>query len=632
MIGSEQNRSPPAAEPTDAQAVAYLDNALWSQLHEGAELAVYASAWLALQCQNIAGVFRAVLVLRAEHHEHMEPVAYWPKGRGATLGLSAAAEAALAEGRGVARARKPKPGEPGAVPDSCDVAYPIALDDEIIGVVALEIEPRPKEALAAVIRQLQWGAVWISSFFVRRMAGHDRAARGRLQLAIELFAATFERGRFHDAATAFATELATELDCERVTVGWRRRGACRVIAMSHSAHFDRRMKLLAAIGRAMDEAADQWSALVHPPSDDQEAVLHAHDELAALNGGNAILTTPMLIGDRAIGAVALERAATRPFGADELELVAALAALAAPTLEEKRRNDRGLIVKALSALGLQLGRLLGPAHLGRKLALALLAALAGFMTIAKGDYRVTADARLEGVVQRAIAAPFEGFIAEANVRAGDTVQAGQTLARLDARDLEIERLQWLSDRHRSLLEYDKALSAADRASLNITRAQVVQAEAQIALRDTQIARTVLSAPFDGIVVSGDLSQRIGDAVTRGELLFEIAPLDDYRVNLRVDEREIADVALGQHGQLALSAMPERALPLTVVRITPVSEQVEGRNVFIVEARIDGASGLARLRPGMEGVAKVAVDRRRLIWIWTYKIVDWTRLAIWRWWP
>jgi hypothetical protein len=32
------------------------------------------------------------------------------------------------------------------------------------------------------------------------------------------------------------------------------------------------------------------------------------------------------------------------------------------------------------------------------------------------------------------------------------------------------------------------------------------------------------------------------------------------------------------------------------------------------------------------VAKVAVDRRRLIWIWTYKIVDWTRLAIWRWWP
>lgn len=628
MIGSEQNRRASAGEET----VAYLDNALWSRLDDSEDLSVYAGAWLALQCQSIPDVYRAVLVLRAEHHEHMEPVAYWPPGRGATLGLSAAAEAALAEGRGVARARKPRGDEDEGAVDSCDVAQPITLDGETIGVVALQMAQRPREALASVIRELQWGAVWISHFFIRRRAGGDRAARRRLELAVELFASSLERRRFHDAVTAFATELATELDCERVTVGRRRRGVCRVIAMSHSAHFDRRMKLIVAIGRAMDEAADQWSALVHPPAGGEEAVLYAHGELAELNGGNAILTTPLLIEDRAVGAVALERDAARPFAADEVDLVAALAALAAPALEEKRLNDRSLVVKLLSGLWTQLGRLLGPAYLGRKLALLALVALIAVMAVAKGDYRVTAKARLEGVVQRAIAAPFEGFLAAADVRAGDQVTAGQVVARLDTRDLEIERLQWISDRHRSLVEYDKALAERDRANMKITQARAAQAEAQVALRESQIGRAELTAPFDGIVVSGDLSQRIGDAVGRGELLFEIAPLNDYRVNLRVDEREIADIALGQHGQLALSAMPERALPLTVVRITPVSEPADGRNAFVVEARLDDGSGIGRLRPGMEGIAKVQVDRRRLLWIWSYKIVDWVRLAIWRWWP
>jgi hypothetical protein len=40
----------------------------------------------------------------------------------------------------------------------------------------------------------------------------------------------------------------------------------------------------------------------------------------------------------------------------------------------------------------------------------------------------------------------------------------------------------------------------------------------------------------------------------------------------------------------------------------------------------------RLRPGMEGVGKVAIGERRLIWIWTHKLIDWVRLAFWSWMP
>ena len=72
------------------------------------------------------------------------------------------------------------------------------------------------------------------------------------------------------------------------------------------------------------------------------------------------------------------------------------------------------------------------------------------------------------------------------------------------------------------------------------------------------------------------------------------------------------------------------LALTIEAITPVTVAEDGRNVFRVEASLP--SGSERLRPGMEGVAKISVDQRRLAWIWTHRIVDWFRLWTWTWWP
>ncbi|WP_108259003.1 hypothetical protein [Mangrovicoccus ximenensis] len=85
------------------QDVAVLDQALWSQLESSEDFAEFGAAWLALLCQRIGGVSRSVLLLKSDLHGQLEPVAYWPKGRAATKGLSAAAETALRENRGVAR-------------------------------------------------------------------------------------------------------------------------------------------------------------------------------------------------------------------------------------------------------------------------------------------------------------------------------------------------------------------------------------------------------------------------------------------------------------------------------------------------------------------------------------------------
>jgi hypothetical protein len=37
----------------------------------------------------------------------------------------------------------------------------------------------------------------------------------------------------------------------------------------------------------------------------------------------------------------------------------------------------------------------------------------------------------------------------------------------------------------------------------------------------------------------------------------------------------------------------------------------------------------RIRPGMEGVGKIGVGNRKLIWIWTHSLVDWFRFWLWK---
>jgi multidrug efflux pump subunit AcrA (membrane-fusion protein) len=170
----------------------------------------------------------------------------------------------------------------------------------------------------------------------------------------------------------------------------------------------------------------------------------------------------------------------------------------------------------------------------------------------------------------------------------------------------------------------------ERAQTEIFGAQIAQSEAQLALVEEQLSRARMVAPFDGYIVVGDLSQSLGSPVERGDILFEVAPLDGFRVVLEVDERDIADVVVGQSGQLAVASMPGERFDFTVSKITPVNEAKEGRNFFRVEALLEGDAG--RLRPGMEGVGKIVVDERKMIWIWTHSLVDWFRLTLWSWLP
>jgi multidrug efflux pump subunit AcrA (membrane-fusion protein) len=156
-----------------------------------------------------------------------------------------------------------------------------------------------------------------------------------------------------------------------------------------------------------------------------------------------------------------------------------------------------------------------------------------------------------------------------------------------------------------------------------------QALAQLELVESQLERAEIRAPFYGLIVSGDMSQRLGGAIGKGEVLFEISPLNAYRINLQVKESRIADVRVGQHGVLHLSALPETSYEFVVDKLTTVTRAADGANFFHVEAILRNVD--EQMRPGMEGVGQIEINQRRLISIWSRELMEWLRLKLWAWW-
>lgn len=627
--GREGNQRPHQAMGSGDSRDSEQELLLWRQFAEAATPKAFCQNWLALQCRMLGGVRGAMVLLGEPDRGPFMPVAVWPDARVSMQHLTGAAERALKERRGLL-VEGESPGL-NAVPEACHVAYPVEVSGKIHGVVVLEVERSPGHEVQGLMRKLYWDAAWLEILIRRSEALHSAESIAQLREVLDLVTTAVEYRTFSEAAMAFVTRMATSLECDRVSLGLLKGKQVRVSVLSHTAESGKQTNLLRAIGAAMDEALDQKIVILFPqPSDAPPLVVRAHEALSREGGSGTILTIPLESHGSVTGGLVFERSVDKPFEKTAVETCETAAALVGTILENKRLEDRLLVRKAVDSLAVQLSRLLGPGHLLRKLIWIGIAALVVFFSVFKLDYRVTATTSIEGVVQRVVAAPFNGYVKEAPVRPGDVVREGQALCFLDDRDQKLERVKWLTEKEQLSRQFSEAIAKHDRSQVLILRSKINQAEAQLALIEEQLSRTKVVAPFHGIVMSGDLSQSLGAPVERGQVLFEVAPLDEYRVIAQIDERDILDIQVGQKGELVLPSMPGAEFPFVIEKITPVSVAKEGKNSFRVEGKMDQNS--PRLRPGMEGVGKIAIDRRRLIWVWTHEAVDWMRLQLWKWMP
>lgn len=132
------------------------------------------------------------------------------------------------------------------------------------------------------------------------------------------------------------------------------------------------------------------------------------------------------------------------------------------------------------------------------------------------------------------------------------------------------------------------------------QAMLAQRASEVALAKQQLADSVLTAPFDGMVRERLLSP--GDYVAAGDPVVVLVRVDPLRLRLAVPEREAANVRTGQEVRLTVEGDPT---PYTgrVARISPSIS--EDNRTLMIEAEVPNSN--AHLRPGAFARAEIVTQ-------------------------
>lgn len=432
--------------------------------------------------------------------------------------------------------------------------------------------------------------------------------------------------RYLEACMALCNELAERRKCSRVSLGWLKRPYLRVKAISNMSQFEKKMDVVQELEQVMEEAYDQDEEIVHPAPVGSTFIDRDHANFAREEQVGHIASLPIRVGEQRVGVVTLERDG-EPFGEEELKGIRVLIDQAGRRLYDLSETDRWFGARMASGFRKAAAKLLGFEHTWAKLA--ALVALAGllFLIFAKGDYRVEGDFIVRSDALVHLPAPFDGFLETAPYKVGDFVGAGDVLVSLDRSELLLEEASILAEIQRRVSEAENAENQRELAGMRVAQSLRAQAEARLALIRFRIEQATLEAPFDGVIVSGDLRDRTGAPVATGDILMQLTRLEDLYFEIKVPERDIHEIIESRGGQVAFISRPEAKFDISVERIEPMAMPEPEGNVFIVRADAI-ADPETWWRPGMSGVAKIDVGKRSYLWIFTHRLVDFLRLLLW----
>jgi hypothetical protein len=591
-----------------------------SQMHNTAHAAVppvtqafNLGTWLAQTAIQFPGAKAAIIVLAYADTSRFDVHSAWPHPRAGT-GLVPLAERCLC-----AQEAMVQEGE-----GTIAIAIGIGTSEAPVGVLAFEIahghltRDDAKQAVTTAAR-------YLDLILLGQTGRRETHSAASLKYHKELLQMVCSPIPFTSCTIDIVNSIAISFSCMRVGLGLVKGHNVRLHALSHSAWFDPKSMAVRGLENAMEESLDQRAGVVLPCGSEQGLITAAHRELAA---GQAACSVILAGGDGlGYGVLYLERATDHPFQVEEVASLTDIAQMLGPVLETKDRVDRWIGGRMRHSFASFAARLRDPRRPALRAGMAAGAIALASLTALDVTWTISADAVIEGEKQLVIAAPFEGFVATALVKAGQAVRKGQLLAELDTRQLRLDLQRWSAEEAQFDSRYRDALFRHDRPAGAMAMAQMQQAQAQRALAEDKLSKAAMKAPFDAFVVSGDLSQQVGSPVEQGKVLFGLAPLDAYRIILKVDERDIRAVRVGQRGRLMLSGLTQERFGLEVTNIS-IPEVNDGRNVFRVEARLERAT--SALRPGMQGVAQIQAGEKSLFWIWTHSAWNWLLLQAWKW--
>ncbi len=220
---------------------------------------------------------------------------------------------------------------------------------------------------------------------------------------------------------------------------------------------------------------------------------------------------------------------------------------------------------------------------------------------------ILATGAIEAVQSIELRPEVQGRLKEILAREGTEVESGAPLFKVDDAELTAQVAQLRAERDRavSALKRTRELieqNASSEADLEESEANARSQEAQLELQEVRLDRTVVRAPFAGVV--GERFVSVGDYVNSSTRLTTLQTVDPQRAAFQVPERYAERLSVGQQVTFRVAAV-DREFTGWVDFVDPVV-RVPARTI-LVKARVGNRQRL--LKPGMFIEARLATDVR-----------------------
>ena len=211
----------------------------------------------------------------------------------------------------------------------------------------------------------------------------------------------------------------------------------------------------------------------------------------------------------------------------------------------------------------------------------------------RADRRATVTTRTSGVLRTL------------HVEEGDLVREGQPLAELenDEQRIALARAKATAEtRRREFERLEKLFGDALVSEEQFEQARRDHQDARhaVELTELELARTVITAPFGGIVLTRHLD--VGNTVNQGTAVYDLADVSPLYTDVNVPERHVSLLSAGQEVRLTPDAT-SRAVSARIERIAP--EVDRGTGTVKVTLAVNQAE---ELRPGTFVRVDITTDR------------------------
>jgi membrane fusion protein (multidrug efflux system) len=225
--------------------------------------------------------------------------------------------------------------------------------------------------------------------------------------------------------------------------------------------------------------------------------------------------------------------------------------------------------------------------------------------------QIRAASTIEAELQVTVHAESVGRITSLVLEEGDTIEAGQVLARIrrEAQSLGVERAETnLADAERELARVEALFrqGIASQSELDQARTRVDTASLDKRDRRRDLSNTVIVAPFTGVLTRRFVDE--GAFVANGAQVFEITDFSTLVARVYVPERELDRIAVGQPAQIVGKAAKNRQGTGSVRRIAPVVDATTGTVKVTIALPTELAGGSNGFLPGMYAEVTLTTER------------------------